>query len=135
MAHALNGYDGLCKNIHGHTYHLSVTFLGEVLDDPESPENGLVVDFSTIKDIVKSRVIDDFDHTLVLMANSPISRGGNLEQFYERILYTEFQPSCENLLLEIKRKIEPVIPEKVELVRIRLDETPGSYAEWLKSDN
>ncbi|MBP7509547.1 MAG: 6-carboxytetrahydropterin synthase, partial [Prolixibacteraceae bacterium] len=33
MAHALWNYDGLCKNIHGHSYKLHITVIGEPIDD------------------------------------------------------------------------------------------------------
>ena len=71
MAHALYGYDGLCKNIHGHSYRLWVTVIGNVLDDSKSVKNGMVLDFSLLKKIVKPEIVDKFDHSLVLNANSP----------------------------------------------------------------
>ena len=66
MAHALYGYDGLCKNIHGHSYRLWVTVIGNVLDDSKSVKNGMVLDFSLLKKIVKPEIVDKFDHSLVL---------------------------------------------------------------------
>ena len=68
MAHALYGYDGLCKNIHGHSYRLWVTVIGNVLDDSKSVKNGMVLDFSLLKKIVKPEIVDKFDHSLVLNA-------------------------------------------------------------------
>ena len=44
MAHALYGHDGPCKNIHGHTYHLSVTLLGAVVNEHKHPKDGMVID-------------------------------------------------------------------------------------------
>ena len=49
MAHALYGYDGPCKNIHGHTYILSVTLKGKVINENNHPKNGMVIDFSDFK--------------------------------------------------------------------------------------
>ena len=48
MAHALYGYDGLCKNIHGHSYRLWVTVRGEVLEENGSKKDGMVLDLSLI---------------------------------------------------------------------------------------
>ena len=31
--HALYGYDGKCKNVHGHSYKLSVTVIGQPISD------------------------------------------------------------------------------------------------------
>ena len=71
MAHALHGYDGLCKNIHGHSYKLRVTVRGNVRQEKGHKKDGMVMDFSVIKDIVKPEVIDKYDHSLVLNADSP----------------------------------------------------------------
>ena len=43
--HALYGYDGLCKNVHGHSYKLSVTLLGTPITDPDHVKYGMVMDF------------------------------------------------------------------------------------------
>ena len=49
MAHALLGYDGLCKNIHGHSYTLVVTVTGAPVNDVNSPKNGMLIDFKDLK--------------------------------------------------------------------------------------
>ncbi|MFN9801814.1 MAG: 6-pyruvoyl trahydropterin synthase family protein, partial [Bacteroidota bacterium] len=66
MAHALYGYDGPCKNIHGHTYHLAVTVAGVINIQEGHPELGLVVDFSELKEITRQIILSEFDHALVL---------------------------------------------------------------------
>ena len=52
MAHSLPGHDGLCKNIHGHSYELLVTLIGEPIPDPRSPKYGMVIDFKDLKTII-----------------------------------------------------------------------------------
>jgi 6-pyruvoyltetrahydropterin/6-carboxytetrahydropterin synthase len=135
MAHALFGYDGPCKNIHGHTYHLHVTVRGIINDKAEDPEQGLVIDFGVIKEITKRTVIQEFDHALVLHKDAPYSKDNFLPQHFEKLILTPFQPSCENLMLHFKNRILTELPAHVELVRLRLEETPTSYAEWLLEEN
>ena len=53
--HALYGYDGLCKNVHGHSYKLYVTVIGSPIDDQNHVKNGMVIDFKDLKTIVKSQ--------------------------------------------------------------------------------
>ena len=53
MAHALWNYDGPCRNVHGHSYILYVTFAGEPVNDPESNRNGMVIDFGDLKKLVR----------------------------------------------------------------------------------
>lgn len=71
MAHALLNYDGDCKNIHGHSYKLHVTILGKPLQNKEHPKNGMVMDFKALKTIVKAKIINPFDHALVLTKRPP----------------------------------------------------------------
>lgn len=133
MAHALEGYNGLCKNIHGHTYVLHVTVLGKPIDENSNPENGLVMDFGDLKKIVKKGVLDTFDHALVIKEGSSILKSLNLTE-NERLITTPFQPSCENLLIHYVGIIKSLLPQQVKLVAVRLNETPTSYAEWLLED-
>ncbi len=135
MAHALHGYDGLCKNIHGHTYRLSVTLIGRTIQEEGHVKQGMVIDFSDFKKIVKEKAVDVFDHTLVLNANSPHAKIQGLADNFERLILTDYQPSCENLLIDILSRINANLPSNVELCNVRLEETPTSYAEWFKSDN
>ena len=80
MAHALLGYDGPCRNIHGHTYYLSVTVIGEPQQDASDPKLGMVMDFSDLKKIVNEKVICVFDHVLVLNEKTTLS--GNPHAVY-----------------------------------------------------
>lgn len=132
MAHALFGYDGPCKNIHGHTYKLSVTLIGSPIQDTTNPKEGMVTDF---KKIVKDEVIDVFDHTLVLKADTPHAKIKGLTDNFERVMFTAYQPSCENLLMDMLTRIQVKLPMSIELKNVRLEETPTSYAEWFKEDN
>ena len=70
-AHALYGYDGKCKNIHGHSYKLFVTVKGSPILDSSNPKFGMVIDFGDIKKIVRAEVVDQFDHAILLNVNSP----------------------------------------------------------------
>lgn len=135
MAHALYGYDGPCKNIHGHTYHLYVTVLGPVNNNPISPKIGMVVDFADLKKVVKEFVTDVFDHALVLNANSPHKNIEGLDTHFEKIIYLPYQPTCENLLVDFLTRIKNGLEPGIFVCSLRLDETPTSYAEWNATDN
>lgn len=135
MAHALYGHDGPCRNIHGHTYHLFVTILGPPVFDEGNPKNGMVIDFTNLKEIVKQEVIAHFDHALVLNGNSPHKELTDLHKQFNKVLFVPFQPTCENLLLEFKRRLQHFFDAHHQLVSLRLEETPVSFAEWRKEDN
>ena len=135
MAHALWGYDGPCNNIHVHTYHFSVTVIGEILDNPGHPKNGMVIDFSEIKKIVQHEIINAYDHSLVLNENMDQRLMIGLRENFEKIFFVPFQPTCENLLIEFKNKVAKHLPANIYIHHVRLQETSTSYEEWYRSDN
>jgi 6-pyruvoyltetrahydropterin/6-carboxytetrahydropterin synthase len=128
MAHALHGYDGLCKNIHGHSYRLWVTVKGEVKNDSNSPKDGMVMDFGVLKEIIKPAIVDKYDHSLVLNANSPHVHI-DLSAF-EKVYFLPYQPTSENLVIDFANYIKNNLPTGVELQKVVLSETATSFAEW-----
>ena len=132
-AHALDGYAGKCQDIHGHNYHLSLTFLGEPEIDKSVSNTGMVVDFGDIKGFLNKKIKPLFDHRLILRSDS---RFLGLERKNERIRYVDYQPTTENMLLEIVKIVSDVFEKetKVVLCSAFLRETPSSYAEWHKED-
>ena len=135
MAHALWGYDGECKNIHGHTYHLSITLLGTPIGNTDDVKLGMVIDFGDLKKIVREAIIEKFDHTLVLYDKAPYSKSPVFTIDFQRVIFMNVQPTCENLLLHFVEQLKDKFSEGTSLVSVRLDETPTSYAEWFASDN
>lgn len=134
MAHALLNYDGKCKNIHGHSYHFDVTIIGEPRQEPGHPEDGLVIDFGELKKVVNSSVVDVFDHTLVVKADHNAELTEVLSKNFERLIYTEYQPTCENLILDFADRIKRALPERATLHHLILHETATSYCEWYAED-
>ncbi len=68
MAHALSGYDGLCREIHGHSYRLFVTVKGTPSGNQADPKFGMVMDFGELKKTVNRLIVDRYDHTLLIRA-------------------------------------------------------------------
>ena len=132
-AHALPGYDGKCRNIHGHSYIMYVTVKGSSINGTGSPKDGMVVDFKQLKDIVNENIVDKFDHALIMHTASPLSN--ELAGAYPNVMLVDFQPSTENLLCLFAHILKDRLPQGVELFSIKLYETAGSYAEWYASDN
>lgn len=133
MAHALYGYDGLCKNIHGHSYRLWVTIRGEVRHEEAHQKDGMVMDFDILKSFVKPDIVDKYDHSLVLNANSPHAKI-DLSGF-EKVFFLSYQPTAENLVEDFALKIKNKLPEGIELYKVVLSETATSFAEWHCQDN
>jgi 6-pyruvoyltetrahydropterin/6-carboxytetrahydropterin synthase len=133
MAHALLGYDGPCKNIHGHSYKLKVSVKGSVKTGTSDSDEGMVVDFGIIKKIVKDLIVDVYDHALVL--NDKMEINVSQFEFMNKLIRVPFQPTCENLLIYYADLIKKELPQNLTLTYLFLRETPTSYAEWHESDN
>lgn len=128
MAHAIHGYNGKCKNIHGHSYefHVSVSGNNNVI---EIPAPGFIMDFKELKSIVVENVINNADHKLMLSIKFLKENPGYLSS--ENLVTTKFEPSAENLLLYFYKQIENKFPTHINLVKLRLYETRDSFAEWI----
>lgn len=134
--HALYGYDGKCKNIHGHSYRLSVTVIGTPITDTSNVKYGMVIDFGDLKKIVKDEIVDRFDHATVFNKNTPhINLAQKLEGLGHQVILTDYQPTSENMVADFAEKIRARLPKDVKLHSLRLRETESCYAEWFASDN
>jgi 6-pyruvoyltetrahydropterin/6-carboxytetrahydropterin synthase len=134
MAHALKGYDGLCRNIHGHSYELLVTINGIPISDTSSTKLGMIMDFGDLKKIVRKNIIDEFDHALVLNRESANDFKPDVEMFGRTIL-VDYQPTSENMLIDFVARLKNQLPSNVKLHHLLLRETVTSYAEWFAEDN
>lgn len=135
MAHALWNYDGDCRNIHGHSYKLFVTILGEPVSDRTSPKFGMVLDFKDLRKIVKQPLVDFLDHSLVLYRESDGEALSAVKGLYKKVHVFDFQPTCENLVLFMVDKIKSLLGPGLKLQAVKLYETTTSYAEWYAEDN
>ena len=129
-AHALKGHDGPCRNIHGHSYKLSVTVSGIPATDPKSPKKGMIMDFGDLKKIVKKEIIDILDHALILPADMDIAGLEKLGESFSKIHVVDYQPTSENMLEDFASRISGLLPPGVALYSLKLRETANSYAEW-----
>ncbi len=112
-AHGLPGHEGKCQNMHGHTYKLEVTICrvdyGNPLIEMGSSES-MVMDFADLKEVVQSYVIDRWDHKCI----------NDVE---------EWRPTAENMAKYAFWAISNALPPDVAVTKVRLWETPTSYAE------
>jgi len=135
MAHALKGYDGPCRNIHGHSYELLVTVIGIPISDETSTKKGMVMDFGDLKKIVRQSIIDEFDHALVISRQSVEDVNLLEAEFFGKTILVDYQPTSENMLIDFASRLMPLMPANIKLHHLLLRETITSYAEWYAGDN
>ncbi len=134
--HALYGYDGKCKNVHGHSYKLSVTVIGTPISDTNNVKFGMVIDFSDLKKIVREEIVDVFDHATVFNQNTPhIELAKELKNREHHVILVDYQPTSENMVIDFSHKIKARLPKEIVLHSLKLQETESSFAEWYASDN
>ena len=135
-AHALWGYDGKCREVHGHSYRLFVTVKGEPISDPQSPKLGMVMDFGELKAIVAQQITDRLDHSFVMRRTAEAeSLAEVMKSLFTNVILVDYQPTCENMLQDFAARLKAALPEGVELHSLRLHETATSYAEWYAEEN
>lgn len=133
--HALYGYDGKCRNVHGHSYKLAVTVIGSPINDSNNVKHGMVIDFTDLKKIVKEEIVDPFDHATVFNKNTPhVELAQELRERGHEVILADYQPTSEMMILDFADKIKNRLPQNIELFSLRLRETETSYAEWHASD-
>ena len=134
--HALYGYDGKCKNVHGHSYKLSVTVIGTPILDKSNVKFGMVIDFTDLKKIVREEIVDLFDHATVFNKNTPhVELANELSNRGHHVILVDYQPTSENMVIDFAKKIGDRLPNNVQLHSLKLQETESSFAECYASDN
>ena len=134
--HALYGYDGKCKNVHGHSYKLSVTVIGKPIVDRSNVKFGMVIDFTDLKKIVKEEIVDQFDQATVFNETTPhIELAKELKTRGHHVILVDYQPTSENMVIDFAQRIKNRLPEGITLFSLKLQETDSSFAEWFASDN
>lgn len=96
---------------HGHNYVLEAGFEGEV-----EPETGMVVNIKTLDAMLDDCIVAKFDQKSI---------NDEVEEFVDR------SPTLENLMLFVRDVIRSELNESVDLVQIRLEETPELWGEWM----
>ena len=130
MAHAIDGYDGACKDIHGHSYELHISISSFHDDEGFIPAPGFVTDFKEIKKLVKRIIVDYFDHKMIL-SNSFLAKNPSFSS-QENLITWNIEPTAENILIYIRKLLQQKLPAELRLGKIKLYETKDSYAEWIK---
>lgn len=126
-SHMLDGHDGKCQNLHGHTYQLEVTVASILIN--EGAKAGMVMDFADLKASVKQTILEPFDHAFLYHGNNERESqiAALLEGWQMKTLRLNQRTTAEHLAIEMYHRLQAV---GVPVCRIKLWETPTSYAEY-----
>jgi len=118
--HRLLDYDGVCKHPHGHNAVAEIEVRTEALD-----KRNMVVDFTDIKQRVKSWIDRELDHRMILRRDDPLVDA--LQTLGEPVYLLESNPTVERiarLLFDISRE------QGLPVSRVTVWETPSSWATY-----
>jgi len=118
--HRLLEYDGKCKYLHGHNGLIEVDIEADSLDSL-----GMVMDFTSVRDIVKGWVDENLDHKLLLRRDDPVAP--ILEKLGEPIYLLDDNPTAESIAKHIYLQARN---QGLNMAEIRLWESPSSYATY-----
>ena len=96
----------------------------------------MIIDFGDLKKIVKTEIVDRFDHSIIFNKNTPhINLANTLINEGHNVLLTDYQPTTEEMVADFANKISGRLPKEISLHSLKLQETETSYAEWFAGDN
>jgi 6-pyruvoyltetrahydropterin/6-carboxytetrahydropterin synthase len=133
--HRIPNHKSQCRNLHGHRYALEITLSGDIITAENISENGMVMDFSDVKSIARSAVVDVWDHAfLVYQKDTEILDFLNSLPNHKTVVFPTV-PTAENMASEafriLKSKYQDTYGNHLKLEKVRLYETPNSWADAL----
>ena len=134
--HRIPDHKSQCRHLHGHRYAIEITLSGEIIRQDGDAANGMVMDFSEVKAIAKTHVVDVWDHAFLVYRGDTriVEFLGSLPD--HRTVILDCVPTAENLAEEAFRILDPVYRDTygnhLQLQRVRLYETPNCWADAVR---
>lgn len=138
MAHMLTGHEGLCRNVHGHSYKMQIEVSRASGTIADGSSAGMVLDFSHIKQIVEDNLIHRLDHAFMVdgTAQGLENELLHLLQGRAKLYIVSYRPTAENMAKDFFETIQGYIDREykgeVTLESVRIWETVTAYAEYRK---
>lgn len=135
--HRISTHQSQCRNLHGHRYVLEVTISGGIITEADVPEQGMVMDFASVKQVIHEALVDQWDHAFLVYAGD--TRVLEFLQSMEghKTVVLDVQPTAENLawiaFSILQRTFRDRYADRLELEHVRLYETPNCWADVSKA--
>jgi 6-pyruvoyltetrahydropterin/6-carboxytetrahydropterin synthase len=134
--HRIPDHKSQCRHLHGHRYAIEVTLSGDIIQKDGDAANGMVMDFSLVKELAKTHLVNRWDHAFLVFTGDQVvvdfltSIPGHKTVILDRV------PTAENLATLAFEILDAVYRDSygnhLELQRIRLYETPNCWADALR---
>lgn len=131
--HRIPDHKSQCRNLHGHRYTLLITLAGAVVDEDGQSDNGMIMDFSDIKALAKTHLVDLWDHAFLVYKNDTAVRQFLDSMPDHKTVVLDRIPTVENLASAAFDILKNVYRDRygtgLSLSKITLYETPNCWAE------
>lgn len=130
MGHRVPNHKSKCRNLHGHRYKVEVFVEGETIRKEGDSSEGMVIDFSDLKEVMMSEIDEKFDHGFMIYnMDEFLGQFSYFLQKGQKVVVVPFVPTAENIVKHIADLIrEPLEKRNIKLHSIHLWETPTSLA-------
>jgi 6-pyruvoyltetrahydropterin/6-carboxytetrahydropterin synthase len=133
--HRIPCHKSQCRNLHGHRYAIEITLSGDIIQQENTSENGMVMDFSDVKAIARRAVVDVWDHAFLVYKNDTVVLDFLKTLPDHKTVIMSTVPTAENMAAEVfrilKSEYQDTYGNHLKLERVRLYETPNSWADAL----
>lgn len=131
--HRIPNHKSQCCNLHGHRYVIEITLGGDIIQNEQASEDGMVMDFSDVKRIARESVVDVWDHAFIVYKNDQVVLDFlNTLPDHKTVVF-ETVPTAENMAAEafriLKNQYQDTYGNHLTLSCVRLYETPNSWAD------
>tara|TARA_Y100000593_G_scaffold13994_3_gene26181 strand:+ start:9918 stop:10364 length:447 start_codon:yes stop_codon:yes gene_type:complete len=132
MGHRVPYHKSKCKNPHGHRYKVEVCLQGDIVDIEGKSENGMVMDFKDVKEILMIYVHDKLDHKFMYWKKDMVMKNFFTENHEFEYIEMPFTPTAENICewiyKDLATRYKDVFNNNLRLYYVKLWETPTSVA-------
>lgn len=131
--HRIPDHNSQCRNLHGHRYVLEITLTGQVVDHDGQADNGMIMDFSDVKNLARENLVDVWDHAFLVYEKDEKVRDFLDSLPNHKTVVLNRVPTVENLARIAFDILKPVYRDRystgLSLTKIKLYETPNCWAE------
>ena len=131
MGHRVPNHKNKCRNPHGHRYRLTLSLKGLIKQEPGTSDEGMVLDFSDVKALMRQHIENKLDHSFMIHEGDSLMANLANEHPELGFIKVPFIPTAENITTWCYQQLLPHIPPGIEISRLRLYETPNSWAELI----
>jgi len=131
--HRISTHNSQCRHLHGHRYAIEITLSGQIIAEEGVSEQGMVMDFSEVKRIAKTVLVDKWDHAFLVYSGDELVISFLQSIPEHKTVVFDSQPTAENIALKAFQILDEAYQDNysnhLQLEQVRIFETPNCWAD------